>query len=432
MFAKITNSAIQELKRSDIKRRPLADTVLSSLEPEAKEYRETYGIDRIYFVVAANGRKRWEFRYKRVADGKWTWLGLGGYPEFSAKRAREKAGEALEMLERGIDPGNHKRATKKAVEVATASTFRAVATAWLEKKERDGRSDSTLDKIRTYLDKDIFPALGDLQVGAVTRRHCADLLASIEDRQAFNVAKKTRGWLKEIFSQAVARGMMEYNPASELLVIAAEAPPTKQYPHLLEHELPEFMQAMQSSPSRLIARTAAMLTLWTASRPGMARWAEWADLDLDAAVWSVSAAKMKMDRDIIIPLSTQVVGALRELYELTGRSRYLFPGNGQVTPVISENTINKVFALAGYKGKLVGHGTRHTASTLLREHGWEKDHIEMQLAHKEGGISGVYNKAKYLAQRKHMMQWYADYLDALRDGTTDEQRAVFKAKVNAG
>ena len=432
MFAKTTNSAIQELKRSDIKRRPLADTVLSSLEPEAKEYRETYGIDRIYFVVAANGRKRWEFRYKRVADGKWTWLGLGGYPEFSAKRAREKAGEALDMLERGIDPGNHKQAAKKAVEVATASTFRAVATAWLEKKEKGGRAESTLDKIRTYLDKDIFPALGDLQVSAVTRRHCADLLASIEERQAFNVAKKTRGWLKEIFSQAVAKGMMEYNPASELLVIAAEAPPTKQYPHLLEHELPEFIQAMGRSPSRLIARTAAWLTLWTASRPGMARWAEWVDFDLDAAAWSVSAAKMKMDRDIIIPLSTQAVAALLDLRELTGRSRYLFPGNGQVTPVISENTINKVFALVGYKGKLVGHGTRHTASTLLREHGWEKDHIEMQLAHKEPGISGVYNKARYLAQRRHMMQWYADYLDALRDGMTSGLRAEFKAKVNAG
>lgn len=206
--------------------------------------RRNNGIDRIYFVVSPNGRKRWEFRYKRVTDGKWTWLGLGGYPEFSAKRAREKAAEALGMLERGVDPGNHKQAAKKAVEVATAGTFRAVATAWLEKKERDGRSDSTLDKIRTYLDKDIFPALGDLQVSAVTRRHCADLLASIEERQAFNVAKKTRDWLKEIFSQAVAKGMMEYNPASELLVIAAEAPPTKQYPHLLEHDHRLRMQAV--------------------------------------------------------------------------------------------------------------------------------------------------------------------------------------------
>nr|WP_286913785.1 MULTISPECIES: tyrosine-type recombinase/integrase [unclassified Pseudomonas] len=432
MFAKTTNLAIQEVKRTDITRRPLADTVLASLEPEAKEYRETYGIDRIYFVVSPTGRKRWEFRYKRLSDGGWTWLGLGGYPEFSAKRAREKAAEALDMIERGVDPGNHKQAVKKAMEAASASTFRAVATAWLHKKELDGKSQATLDKIRTYLDKDILPALGDMQVREVSRQHCADLMASIETRQAFNVAKKVRGWLKEVFSQAIAKGMMENNPASELLEIAAPPPPTKQYPHLLEHELPEFMRALQRSPSRLIARTAAHLVLWTASRPGMARWSEWVDFNLDAAVWSVSADKMKMDRDILIPLPTQAVTALNELRELTGRSRYLFPGNGQVTAVISENTINKVFALIGYKGKLVGHGARHTASTLLREHGWEQNHIEIQLAHKEPGVSGVYDKAMHLAQRRYMMQWYADYLDALRNGMTDQQREAFKRKVNAG
>lgn len=430
MFAKITNSAIQELKRSDIKRRPLADTVLSSLEPEAKEYRESYGIDRIYFVVAANGRKRWEFRYKKPSTGKWSWLGLGGYPEISARRARDKADEAQALLDQGTDPANQKQVARKAVEAASSTTFRAVANAWLEKKEKDGRADSTLDKIRTYLDKDLFPAIGDMQVSEVTRRHCADLQASIEARGAFNVAKKTRGWLKEIFSQAIAKGMMEYNPASELLVIAAEAPPTQQYPHLIEEELPDFMRAMRKTTSRLAARTAAWLTIWTASRPGMVRWAEWSEFDLKESLWEVSAKKMKMDRDILIPLPRQAVEALYELKELTGRSRYLFPGIGQKTAVISENTINKVFAAVGYKGRLVGHGTRHTASTLLRDHDWIKDHVEMQLAHKEGGMGGVYNKAKYLRQRHAMMQWYADYLDALGEGMTPEKEAVFRAKVN--
>lgn len=98
--------------------------------------------------------------------------------------------------------------------------------------------------------------------------------------------------------------------------------------------------------------------------------------------------------------------------------------------MISENTINSVFNRIGYKNRLVGHGTRHTASTLLREHGWDKDHVEAQLAHKEEGVSGVYNKAAYLLQRRMMMQWYADYLDALREGMTDGQRAEFKLLVN--
>lgn len=418
------------MKRSDIKRRPLADTVLASLEPEKTEYRESYGVDRLYFVVSANGRKRWEFRYKR-ADGKWSWHGLGTYPEVSAKRAREKAGEALGLIEGGVDLAQHKTSAKKAAEVATANTFRAHAEAWYQKKEMSGRADSTLGKIRTYLDKDILPALGDLPIATVTRKDCAALQASIEERKAHNVAKKVRGWMQQIFSQAIARGACENNPASELVAIAAPAPATQQYPHLLEHELPDFFAAMATTTSRQIATTAAWMTIWTASRPGMVRHAEWADIDLDAGLWMVSAKKMKMRRDQLVPLPRQLVAMLRELHAFTGRRQYLFPGIGEKNPVISENTINLVFAKVGYKGRLVGHGTRHTASTLLREHEWQKDFVEAQLAHIEAGVSGVYNKALYLPQRRQMMQWYADYLEALTEGITPARTRELAARVNA-
>ena len=230
------------MKRSDIKRPPLADTVLASLEPEQKEYREAYGVDRLYFVVSVKGNKRWEFRYKR-ADGKWSWVGLGAYPDVSAKRVRQKA---------------------------------------------------------------------------------------------FNVAKKTGGWVKQIFSQAIASGLCENNPASELLAIAAPAPKTEQHPHLLEHDLPEFMNAMKKSRSRVIARTAAWLTIRTASRPGMVRYAEWRDIDLETGTWTVPAAKMKMSRDQIVPLPTQAVAALQELHEFIGRHQLVFPGIGKVNPVTSK------------------------------------------------------------------------------------------------
>lgn len=415
------------MKRTDIKRRPLADTVLASLEPEAKEYRETYGVDRIYFVVSPNGRKRWELRYKK-ANGKWSFMGLGGYPEVSAKKAREKAGQAITLIDQGVDPVEKKVSDVEHAAKSLHTTFRAAAESWYDKKSKEGLAEGTLGKVRTYLDKDILPALGDKQLDEITRRDCAALQQSFERRDAHNVAKKARGWLNKIFSFAIASGLTENNPASELLVVAAPAPATQQYPHLLEPELPEFMRAMRRSTSRLIARTAAWMTLWTASRPGMVRYAEWADIDLEAGLWSISGEKMKMRRDHVVPLCTQLVAALRELSELTGRSKWLFPGIGSSTPVISENTIGKVFASAGYKGRLVGHGTRHTASTLLREHEWHKDFVEAQLAHKEAGVSGVYNKAAYLRQRRRMMQWYADFLDALEAGMTEEHREQFKRR----
>ena len=132
----------------------------------------------------------------------------------------------------------------------------------------------------------------------------------------------------------------------------------------------------------------------------------------------------------MVPLPRQLLDALHELQRMTGRSRYLFPGIGPKKPVMSENTINLTLSKVGYRGKLVGHGSRHTASTLLREHSWLKEHVEAQLAHKEAGVSGIYNQAQYLPQRRAMMQWYADYLDCLANGMTPVLRAEFDRQVN--
>lgn len=417
------------MKRSDIKRRPLADTVLSTLEAELKEYRESYGIDRLYFVVSANGRKRWEVRYKKP-DGKWGWHGLGSYPDVTAKKAREKAQAAQTLVSDGIDPIHHKAALKAAREASVLNPFHESVAYWFQRKTDDGLAESTLRLMRGYLDNDILPALGNKPIAEITPRDCALLQEKIEARGATNTRDKIRVALRQIFSQAIARGLCEVNPASELVSIATKTPKAKHYPHLLEPELPAFLQALCTSTSRTPARTATWLCLWTASRPGMVRWAEWSEIDFVTALWTIPADKMKMRRAHMVPLSKQALEALRELHRITGRARYLFPGIGAKQPVISENTINLTLRKIGYKGRLVGHGTRHTASTLLREHGWDKDHVEVQLAHKEEGVAGIYNQAQYLPQRRAMMHWYADYLECLANGMTPAQRADFDRRIN--
>ncbi len=412
------------MKRSEIKRRPLADTVLASLEPEEKEYRESYGVDRLYFVVSSSGRKRWELRFKKP-DGKWGWHGLGAYPDVTAKKAREKAQEGQKLAADGVDPVAHKAAIKAAKDSAKTNTFKAAADAWLEKKINDGRAEKTLSGMRGALTNDILPALGAKQLDKITRADCANLQASIEKRGAHNTSEKVRVWVNQIFGLAIALGMTENNPASNLVDIAAKAPEETQYPHLMEDELPAFLQALRNSQSGTIVKAAAWLTVWTASRPGMTRWAEWSEFDLEKGLWSLAGAKMKMGRDHIVPLPTQAVAAIEDLRRLTGRSRYLFPSSGQKVPVISDATINKCFALIGYKGKMTGHGTRHTCSTLLNEHGWPEEWVEAHLAHKKVGIKGVYDKAVYLKQRQQMVQWYADYLDALCDGKIPSMAMYF-------
>ena len=419
------------MKRSQIKRRPLADTVLASLEPEDKDYRELDG-NGLYFRVKKNGQKGWNLRYKK-SDGKWSWLGLGSFPEVSGKAARKKAMELRELANDGIDISSHRAGATEAMQGAAASvvTFAEQAEEWYRRKEEAGRSPATLRQMRLYLDKDILPAIGSRDITQISRLECARLQESVELRGSHTIAEKMRRWVGQVFSQAIARGLCELNPASELAHIAAPAPKMRNYPHLLEPDIPDFLRELRKSTSRDATLTAIRMVLMTASRPGMVRHAEWSEIDLDAATWSISAAKMKVRREFVVPLPRQLVLLLTEQKEATGRGRYVFPGVGHVNSMMSENTINKALSLIGYKGKMVGHGARHTASTLLREHGWKKDYVEAQLAHIESGTAGVYNKAAYLEQRRVMTQWYADYLDALEVGMSDEDRQRFDAAVRA-
>jgi len=176
------------MKRSQIKRRPLADTVLASLEPETQEYRELYG-DGLYFRVKPNGGKSWQLRYKKPG-GSWAWLGLGGYPEVSAALAKTKAAEHRKVVSNGIDPLEQKRASKAALELSRTRTFRSAAAGWFQSKTDQGLAESTLKKMRIYLDKDILPALGDKLLDEITRNDCAKLQASIEARDAHNGESK--------------------------------------------------------------------------------------------------------------------------------------------------------------------------------------------------------------------------------------------------
>ncbi|HDZ55282.1 MAG TPA: DUF4102 domain-containing protein [Pseudomonas xinjiangensis] len=417
------------MKRSEIKRRPMADTVLAALEPEDKEYREKYNDDRLYFTINPSGRKRWDLRYKKPGSQTWSWLGLGSYPKVSAKQAKEEVTKIIALLDAGIDPVKEKDKSKTLEPAPVINSFRSAAEGWYQKKVDDGRAEKTLAGIRICLKNDIMPAIGDKEMTTITRADCAAIQEKIEKRGAHNTSEKARTWLNQIFGWAIAKGLTENNPASNLADIAAKAPEEKQYPHLLEAELPDFLNALRKSPSRMIALTASWMVVRTASRPGMVRFAEWTQIDFEAKLWSVPNDIMKMGRDHLVPLPDKVIEDLIELRKLTGRSRYIFPSAGDKCPVISDGTINKVFKLVGYEGKMTGHGSRHTCKTLLSEHGWPNDWSEAQLAHKKPGLKGVYDKAAYLVPRIKMMQWYSDYITALELGMKPDKQKEFQKRV---
>jgi integrase len=180
-------------------------------------------------------------------------------------------------------------------------------------------------------------------------------------------------------------------------------------------ELLRAIDGYQGQPSAAYALKLAPLLF---VRPGELRAAEWAEFDLDAEEWRIPEARMKMDREHIVPLAKQAGTLLEELRALTGDGKLLFPGLRTPSRPISENTLNAALRRLGYgTDEMTSHGFRSMASTLLNEQGWHPDLIELQLAHAERNkVRAAYNKAQRLGERRKMMQAWADYLDQLRAG----------------
>ena len=180
------------------------------------------------------------------------------------------------------------------------------------------------------------------------------------------------------------------------------------------------MRAIDNYPGGFVVRQALRLQALTFVRPRELREATWPEIDFKAAEWRIPPARMKMRQQHIVPLSRQAIAILRELHSLTGPDGYLFPSVRNASRPMSNNTVNAALRTLGFTAEQqTGHGFRSTASTLLNEQGFRADAIERQLAHgPRDKVRAAYNSAEYLAERRKMMQAWADYLDGLRAKVT--------------
>ena len=189
------------------------------------------------------------------------------------------------------------------------------------------------------------------------------------------------------------------------------------YPFLTPKELPDFFKALSGYTGSALVVLAARLLIITGLRTGELRGAFWDEINISKAVWEIPASRMKMRRPHVVPLSRQALTLIGQLQELTGNYPLMFPGRNDPRKTMSEASINQVFKRIGYDGKVTGHGFRHTMSTILHEQGYNTAWIETQLAHVDkNSIRGTYNHAQYIDGRREMLQWYADYMEALENG----------------
>jgi integrase len=393
----------------------LTDFAVRAAKGKPKPYKMADG-GGLYLLVKPEGGRYWRLDYR--IHGKRKTLAFGVYPQVTLADARSARDEARSRLREGVDPSAQKRIDAVAARVAAANTFRTVADEYKEKRRKEGLAAVTLAKLDWLLEEYLYPSLGDRPIGEIEPPEVLEALRVAEQRGLLETAARGRSVCGRIFRYAIATGRAKRDPSADLRGALATAKPKHHAAILKPLGVGELMRVVDGYTGYPTTRLALKLAPRLFVRPGELRSAEWPEFDFEGALWRIPDAKMKMRIGHLVPLSRQALELLKELRDLTGTGRYLFPSLRSRERCMSENTVNAAFRRLGYsQDELTGHGLRRMASTLLNEHGFNSDWIERQLAHAEqDNVRAAYNAAEWLRERRNMMQWWSDYLDRLAAG----------------
>lgn len=388
----------------------------------------------MFLRVTPKGSKYWQMAYR--FEGKQKLFSIGVYPAVSLSDARQRRDEARRLLAQGIDPNAKKQAEVKELKAKRDNTryFRTVAKAWFSTKTKwsDDYGDAVWKRLETY----VFPVIGDKDVAELDT---GDLLVPVKKVEALGyleVAMRIQQYITAILRQAVQQKLIRHNPAYDMEG-AVQKPQTEHRPALELEEIPQLLNKIAEYKGRRLTILAIQLNLMIFIRSSELRFARWSEIDFKSKLWVIpeqreaienvkhSTRGAKMKRKHFVPLCKQAMKILKEIRQLTYEEGQddglIFTGCYDSFKPMSENTINKALRNMGYNTKqdICGHGFRTLACSALIESGlWSEDAVELQMSHKESNsVRAAYtHKAKHLDQRRLMLQWWADYLDASRNG----------------
>jgi integrase len=391
---------------------PLSAVECKNASSNGAGIRKLHDGDGLYLWVYLDGRKYWRLRYWQA--GKEKSLSLGVYPKVPLSDARKKRDDLRKQLESNLDPSAERKATNLRKKLSAENSFEAVALEWFD-KQRHIWVPHHAENVKRRLDANIFPILGKRPLDQIEAPELLQAIRRIEDRGSYDLAHRVLQVCGQVFRYGIATGRCTRNLTADLR--GALTPHVKQHQAAVRpEELPDLLKAIAEYDEigGKQTRLALQLLGQTFVRTNELIGAEWTEFDLDQALWSIPAGRMKMKTEHLVPLSSQSLTILSELRSLAGSSRFVFPGRNSNKP-ISNNTMLFALYRLGYKGRMTGHGFRAVASTILNETGnFKPDVIERQLAHCERNeVRGAYNRAEYLSARKRMMQYWGDYLDKL-------------------
>lgn len=384
---------------------PLTIFEINQAKADNKPFKMPDG-NGLYLYVTPTA-KSWRFDYR--IGGKRGTVVYGLTTDLTVSRARERHREAKQLLASGIDPATHKRLEKLALNASFGDTFEATAKHWYNSKS-ELRSKPWCAGHSLYLRRDLNPSIGNVPLEQIDARALLNVLEAVQRERGVKTAERVRQTAVQVFDHARRKLKVQANPA-RVLQGWADIPAHISHEPLQEHEIPVFVERLDADTGSAATKLCILLMLLTFVRKNEIVQARWDEFDLDNAVWTIPAERMKMRDPHAVPLSRQALLTLEQLKPLSFASAYLFPNLGSNLKPMGMSTPNVLFERMGYGGRFSPHGIRATASTWLNNRGVRADVIERQLAHTERNrVRAAYNRADYWSERVAAMQMWADFV----------------------
>lgn len=390
----------------------LSELKIKALKPTEKQYRVT-DAEGLYLMIKPSGSKLWRYNYR--LGGKHRTLSIGQYPIVTLAAARRARDEAKEMVRNGVDPSKAKRREERQEGSAgNGPLFREIADRWFQTNREQWVSSYYL-RLRNRMVEDVYPMLGDKPISDITPADVLTTIRLIEARGAIETGRRIRQMISKVFQFAIPDGHVTSDPARDITASLAPKKRKKRRAFLLPSEMPSLIEKIRTYDGEPTTRLGLNFVAHTIVRTDELRRATWNEIeDLDGArpLWRIPAVRMKVKderKDHLVPLSRQAVAVLKEA-ESYRQGDLIFPSMEGDKPM-SQNTLIYAIYRLGYRSRATVHGFRHSASTWLNEQEFNSDAIELQLAHIDDSVRGVYNNAQYLTIRREFMQAWSDFIE---------------------
>jgi integrase len=390
----------------------LTDTKIRNLTRKDKLYRiaDSGGLT---LEINPNGSKLWRHRYR--FNNRATMMSLGPYPIVTLLSARQARDKNKQLLFQGINP----KQVREEAKVSNKKTFEQMFRKWINKNKDQwsiGYVEDTIQRANNYL----IPKLGNLPIDDIKSSEIRILLLKIQDTGKLDMFKKVKGILNGVFKYSVGMDVLKVNPVRDLPSEIFKKKPEKHYAAITDpNEIPWLLDKLEEHKGGYEVRAALVIAPHVFLRPSELTGMLWSEVDFDAKLIRINKDRMKVKKTHLVPLSIQVLKALKNLRNVNTDSDYVFPSPRNINKPITSSALRLALRSVGVgKDKMTTHGFRSMASTRLNELGYNADLIEIQLSHSQANkIRAAYNHAEYLEERIAMMQEWSNYLDLLQNKT---------------